>query len=81
MHEERQHPKNLLPLHPIAFISHSFPALMITLIAVFFTSSFFLQAKPIYGGWLCLAPEGTDFDNPMQRSRVRAFVVVLHVAL
>ncbi|KAM4598616.1 uncharacterized protein ACJ7VT_022070 [Polymixia lowei] len=27
------------------------------------------QAKPIYGGWLCLAPEGTDFDNPMQRSR------------
>lgn len=55
---------------------------MITLIAVlFFSSSFFLQAKPIYGGWLCLAPEGTDFDNPMQRSRVRAFVVVLHVAL
>uniref|UniRef100_A0A3P8TYX8 Myosin phosphatase Rho interacting protein n=1 Tax=Amphiprion percula TaxID=161767 RepID=A0A3P8TYX8_AMPPE len=27
------------------------------------------QAKPIYGGWLCLAPEGTDFENPMQRSR------------
>uniref|UniRef100_A0A8D3AS34 PH domain-containing protein n=1 Tax=Scophthalmus maximus TaxID=52904 RepID=A0A8D3AS34_SCOMX len=27
------------------------------------------QAKPVYGGWLCLAPEGTDFDNPMQRSR------------
>ncbi|XP_032392932.1 myosin phosphatase Rho-interacting protein [Etheostoma spectabile] len=27
------------------------------------------QAKPIYAGWLCLAPEGTDFDNPMQRSR------------
>ncbi|XP_042360941.1 myosin phosphatase Rho-interacting protein-like [Plectropomus leopardus] len=27
------------------------------------------QAKPIYGGWLCLAPVGTDFDNPMQRSR------------
>ncbi|XP_034045799.1 myosin phosphatase Rho-interacting protein-like [Thalassophryne amazonica] len=27
------------------------------------------QAKPIYGGWLCLAPEGTDFSNPMQRSR------------
>ncbi|XP_029293975.1 myosin phosphatase Rho-interacting protein-like [Cottoperca gobio] len=27
------------------------------------------QAKPIYGGWLCLAPEGTDFANPMQRSR------------
>ncbi|XP_049416787.1 myosin phosphatase Rho-interacting protein-like [Epinephelus fuscoguttatus] len=27
------------------------------------------KAKPIYGGWLCLAPVGTDFDNPMQRSR------------
>ncbi|XP_031690563.1 myosin phosphatase Rho-interacting protein-like isoform X2 [Oncorhynchus kisutch] len=27
------------------------------------------QAKPIYGGWLCLAAEGTDFDNPIQRSR------------
>uniref|UniRef100_UPI00358E33A6 myosin phosphatase Rho-interacting protein-like isoform X2 n=1 Tax=Myxine glutinosa TaxID=7769 RepID=UPI00358E33A6 len=27
------------------------------------------QAKPVYGGWLCLAPEGTDFENPMQRSR------------
>uniref|UniRef100_A0A669CJE3 Myosin phosphatase Rho-interacting protein n=1 Tax=Oreochromis niloticus TaxID=8128 RepID=A0A669CJE3_ORENI len=27
------------------------------------------QAKPIYAGWLCLAPEGTDFNNPMQRSR------------
>uniref|UniRef100_A0A3B4YL88 Myosin phosphatase Rho interacting protein n=1 Tax=Seriola lalandi dorsalis TaxID=1841481 RepID=A0A3B4YL88_SERLL len=34
------------------------------------------QAKPIYGGWLCLAPEGTDFDNPMQRSRVRQVFVV-----
>uniref|UniRef100_A0A7N8XGT6 Myosin phosphatase Rho interacting protein n=1 Tax=Mastacembelus armatus TaxID=205130 RepID=A0A7N8XGT6_9TELE len=33
------------------------------------------QAKPIYGGWLCLAPEGTDFDNPMQRSRVRVFFI------
>lgn len=29
-----------------------------------------LQAKPIYGGWLLLAPEGTDFDNPVHRSRV-----------
>lgn len=38
-----------------------------------------LQAKPIYGGWLCLAPEGTDFDNPMQRSRVRACVAGLCV--
>lgn len=37
----------------------------------FFFSLSLLQAKPIYGGWLCLAPEGTDFDNPMQRSRVR----------
>nr|XP_009939730.1 PREDICTED: LOW QUALITY PROTEIN: myosin phosphatase Rho-interacting protein [Opisthocomus hoazin] len=27
------------------------------------------QAKPIYGGWLLLAPEGTDFDNPVHRSR------------
>ncbi|MEQ2216344.1 hypothetical protein XENOCAPTIV_014625 [Xenoophorus captivus] len=27
------------------------------------------QAKPVYAGWLCLAPVGTDFDNPMQRSR------------
>ncbi|CAL8270658.1 unnamed protein product [Lota lota] len=27
------------------------------------------QAKPVYGGWLCLAPEGTDFDNPAQKSR------------
>ncbi|XP_043567712.1 myosin phosphatase Rho-interacting protein-like isoform X10 [Chiloscyllium plagiosum] len=27
------------------------------------------QAKPIYGGWLLLAPEGTDFENPVQRSR------------
>lgn len=35
------------------------------------------QAKPIYGGWLCLAPEGTDFDNPMQRSRVRACTIGL----
>lgn len=38
-----------------------------------------LQAKPIYGGWLCLAPEGTDFDNPMQRSRVRACIIGAHV--
>ncbi|XP_048465448.1 protein outspread isoform X2 [Rhincodon typus] len=28
-----------------------------------------IQAKPIYGGWLLLAPEGTDFENPVQRSR------------
>uniref|UniRef100_A0A3P9KXP1 PH domain-containing protein n=1 Tax=Oryzias latipes TaxID=8090 RepID=A0A3P9KXP1_ORYLA len=27
------------------------------------------RAKPVYGGWLCLAPEGTDFENPVQRSR------------
>lgn len=37
------------------------------------------QAKPIYGGWLCLAPEGTDFDNPMQRSRVRTCTTDLDV--
>ncbi|XP_062848558.1 227 kDa spindle- and centromere-associated protein isoform X2 [Trichomycterus rosablanca] len=29
----------------------------------------FTQAKPIYGGWLLLAPEGTDFSSPLQRSR------------
>ncbi|XP_076856214.1 myosin phosphatase Rho-interacting protein isoform X3 [Brachyhypopomus gauderio] len=42
------------------------------------------QAKPIYGGWLCLAPEGTDFDNPMQRSRKwqrRFFVLYEHGCL
>ncbi|TSK14594.1 Myosin phosphatase Rho-interacting protein [Bagarius yarrelli] len=41
-------------------------------------------AKPIYGGWLCLAPEGTDFDNPMQRSRKwqrRFFVLYEHGCL
>ncbi|XP_049336257.1 centromere-associated protein E isoform X3 [Astyanax mexicanus] len=27
------------------------------------------QAKPVYGGWLLLAPEGTNFDNPLHRSR------------
>uniref|UniRef100_A0A673WGH4 Uncharacterized LOC115170694 n=1 Tax=Salmo trutta TaxID=8032 RepID=A0A673WGH4_SALTR len=39
------------------------------------------QAKPIYGGWLCLAAEGTDFDNPMQRSRKwqrRFFILYEH---
>ncbi|KAK7118801.1 hypothetical protein R3I94_022337 [Phoxinus phoxinus] len=29
----------------------------------------FSQAKPVYGGWLLLAPEGTNFDNPLHRSR------------
>lgn len=24
----------------------------------------------MYGGWLLLAPEGTNFDNPLHRSRV-----------
>ncbi|MEQ2269263.1 hypothetical protein XENORESO_002009, partial [Xenotaenia resolanae] len=41
-------------------------------------------AKPIYAGWLCLAPEGTDFDNPMQRSRKwqrRFFVLYEHGCL
>ncbi|TNN38430.1 Myosin phosphatase Rho-interacting protein [Liparis tanakae] len=28
------------------------------------------SAKPIYGGWLLLAPEGTNFDNPLHRSRI-----------
>ncbi|KAM7371443.1 hypothetical protein PAMP_008687 [Pampus punctatissimus] len=42
------------------------------------------QAKPVYGGWLCLAPEGTDFDNPIQRSRKwqrRFFVLYEHGSL
>uniref|UniRef100_A0A672YAD9 Myosin phosphatase Rho interacting protein n=1 Tax=Sphaeramia orbicularis TaxID=375764 RepID=A0A672YAD9_9TELE len=42
------------------------------------------QAKPVYGGWLCLAPEGTDFDNPMQRSRKwqrRFFILYEHGSL
>ncbi|XP_072224593.1 uncharacterized protein [Leuresthes tenuis] len=42
------------------------------------------QAKPIYGGWLCLAPVGTDFDNPMQRSRKwqrRFFILYEHGSL
>uniref|UniRef100_A0A7N6AQ21 PH domain-containing protein n=1 Tax=Anabas testudineus TaxID=64144 RepID=A0A7N6AQ21_ANATE len=39
------------------------------------------QAKPIYGGWLLLAPEGTNFDNPLHRSRKwqrRFFVLYEH---
>ncbi|XP_008415342.2 myosin phosphatase Rho-interacting protein-like [Poecilia reticulata] len=39
------------------------------------------QAKPVYAGWLCLAPEGTDFDNPAQRSRKwqrRFFILYEH---
>lgn len=39
------------------------------------------QAKPIYGGWLLLAPDGTDFDNPVHRSRKwqrRFFVLYEH---
>lgn len=32
----------------------------------------------MYGGWLCLAPEGTDFDNPMQRSRVSPGEILAH---
>lgn len=39
------------------------------------------QAKPIYGGWLLLAPEGTNFDNPLHRSRVSGFVSVYFLAL
>uniref|UniRef100_A0A3B3WIQ0 PH domain-containing protein n=1 Tax=Poecilia mexicana TaxID=48701 RepID=A0A3B3WIQ0_9TELE len=42
------------------------------------------QAKPIYAGWLCLAPEGTDFDNPAQRSRKwqrRFFILYEHGSL
>uniref|UniRef100_A0A8C5TBS5 Myosin phosphatase Rho interacting protein n=1 Tax=Malurus cyaneus samueli TaxID=2593467 RepID=A0A8C5TBS5_9PASS len=39
------------------------------------------NAKPIYGGWLLLAPEGTDFDNPVHRSRKwqrRFFILYEH---
>lgn len=32
------------------------------------------QAKATYGGWLLLAPEGTNFDNPLHRSRVSPFI-------
>ncbi|XP_014644930.1 PREDICTED: myosin phosphatase Rho-interacting protein isoform X6 [Ceratotherium simum simum] len=42
---------------------------------------FLLQAKPIYGGWLLLAPDGTDFDNPVHRSRKwqrRFFILYEH---
>ncbi|XP_019938720.2 uncharacterized protein [Paralichthys olivaceus] len=41
----------------------------------------FNQAKPIYGGWLLLAPEGTNFDNPLHRSRKwqrRFFILYEH---
>ncbi|KYO30779.1 myosin phosphatase Rho-interacting protein isoform D [Alligator mississippiensis] len=40
-----------------------------------------IRAKPIYGGWLLLAPEGTDFDNPVHRSRKwqrRFFILYEH---
>ncbi|XP_062389179.1 LOW QUALITY PROTEIN: myosin phosphatase Rho-interacting protein-like [Sardina pilchardus] len=43
-----------------------------------------IQAKPIYGGWLCLAPEGTDFGKPAQRSRKwqrRFFILYEHGSL
>ncbi|KAL6477118.1 hypothetical protein MHYP_G00156170 [Metynnis hypsauchen] len=48
------------------------------------TSEEYDQAKPIYASWLCLAPEGTDFDNPMQRSRKwqrRFFILYEHGSL
>ncbi|XP_017567479.2 myosin phosphatase Rho-interacting protein-like isoform X2 [Pygocentrus nattereri] len=48
------------------------------------TSEEFDQAKPIYASWLCLAPEGTDFDNPVQRSRKwqrRFFILYEHGSL
>ncbi|XP_043945224.1 myosin phosphatase Rho-interacting protein isoform X7 [Protopterus annectens] len=41
----------------------------------------FSQAKPVYGGWLLLAPDGTDFDNPVHRSRKwqrRFFILYEH---
>ncbi|XP_070372992.1 myosin phosphatase Rho-interacting protein-like [Equus asinus] len=42
------------------------------------------QAKPIYGGWLLLAPDGTDLDNPVHRSRKwqwRFFILYKHSLL
>ncbi|XP_046893654.1 uncharacterized protein LOC124479128 isoform X2 [Hypomesus transpacificus] len=42
------------------------------------------KAKPVYGGWLCIAPTGTDFDNPVQRSRKwqrRFFILYEHGSL
>uniref|UniRef100_A0A3Q2YLZ7 Myosin phosphatase Rho-interacting protein-like n=1 Tax=Hippocampus comes TaxID=109280 RepID=A0A3Q2YLZ7_HIPCM len=39
------------------------------------------QAKPVYGGWLLLAPEGSDFDNPLHRTRKwqrRFFILYEH---
>ncbi|XP_034049382.1 LOW QUALITY PROTEIN: uncharacterized protein LOC117530605 [Thalassophryne amazonica] len=39
------------------------------------------QAKPIYGGWLLLAPEGTNFENPLHRCRKwqrRFFILYEH---
>ncbi|AWP17570.1 PH domain containing protein [Scophthalmus maximus] len=39
------------------------------------------SAKPMYGGWLLLAPEGTNFDNPLHRSRKwqrRFFILYEH---
>ncbi|XP_053722830.1 myosin phosphatase Rho-interacting protein isoform X9 [Synchiropus splendidus] len=39
------------------------------------------QAKPVYGGWLLLSPEGTNFDNPLHRSRKwqrRFFILYEH---
>ncbi|XP_076807859.1 uncharacterized protein LOC143451296 isoform X3 [Clavelina lepadiformis] len=42
------------------------------------------KAKPIYGGWLLLAPIGTDFANPMHKNRKwqrRWFVLFEHGAL
>ncbi|KAI4890483.1 hypothetical protein NFI96_030694 [Prochilodus magdalenae] len=48
------------------------------------TNEEFNQAKPIYASWLCLAPEGTEFDNPLQRSRKwqrRFFILYEHGSL
>uniref|UniRef100_A0A1A7W8G1 Myosin phosphatase Rho interacting protein n=1 Tax=Iconisemion striatum TaxID=60296 RepID=A0A1A7W8G1_9TELE len=39
------------------------------------------QAKPTYAGWLLLAPEGTNFENPFHRSRKwqrRFFILYEH---
>ncbi|XP_070091071.1 uncharacterized protein [Equus caballus] len=44
-------------------------------------SDVFQMAKPIYAGWLLLAPDGTHLDNPVHRSRKwqwRFFILYKH---
>ncbi|XP_070091067.1 uncharacterized protein [Equus caballus] len=46
-----------------------------------FRSLIHFEAKPIYAGWLLLAPDGTHLDNPVHRSRKwqwRFFILYKH---